>query len=61
MSEKRIEFGLWEREPDVAPIARLSRATGEPLLTYTLRRKRFELWRDSEGRRMGRWDWEYTI
>jgi hypothetical protein len=57
----RVEHGMWERDPDVVPVIRLSSVDGSPLLTYAYRRQVFTFWRDENGNRWGLWDWERRV
>lgn len=54
----RTERGPLERDPDIKPVLKLIR--GVPFYEYAYRRKVTELWRDENGRQMGRWHWEYV-
>lgn len=54
-----VTYGPWERDPDVTPVLRLSATDPSvTILQHSYRRKRFEIWRDQSGRKMGCWDWE---
>lgn len=63
LDEKRhVSYGLLERDESAIPVGRVAHGwDGREFVVWEwpIRRRRFEFWHDEQGRKWGRWTWEY--